>query len=338
MKLIIKFILWKFSIIYRIVIFFWDLYWRNANQVKLPCKIISIGNITAGGTGKTPLAIYLARLASKSGLKTAVIARGYKRERKGLTELHENSTWLEVGDEPLEIFRVTENVRVYVCRSKTRAAQKAFSDGAELIIIDDGFQHRRLARDVNIVCLDCSRPLGPGGYLPLGLLREPPQALKRADIIVYTSYINNSHCEKRIENIAGSKKAFFSSSSISAFVDLHSRKEASTDEISAKKIIAFCGLGSPEKFKNSLDDIKIVPEEFIAFDDHYRYTQDDIERLKNTALEHKANIFITTFKDAVKIEGFDFGDFDIYSAMMEIRIIDQSGADRSDEFRAEVGL
>jgi len=158
-RLIIKFILWKLSIIYRIVIFFWDMYWRNAKQVELPCKVISIGNITAGGTGKTPLAIYLAGLASKSGLKVAVVARGYKREGKGLIELHENSTWQKVGDEPLEIFRRIENVRVYVCQSKTRAAQQAFSDGAELILIDDGFQHRRLARDVNIVCLDWLKPL-----------------------------------------------------------------------------------------------------------------------------------------------------------------------------------
>jgi len=337
-RLIIKFILWKLSIIYRIVIFFWDMYWRNAKQVELPCKVISIGNITAGGTGKTPLAIYLAGLASKSGLKVAVVARGYKREGKGLIELHENSTWQKVGDEPLEIFRRIENVRVYVCQSKTRAAQQAFSDGAELILIDDGFQHRRLARDVNIVCLDWLKPLGPGGYLPLGLLREPPQALKRADIIVYTSYDKNSRRKQRIDNIAVDKKTFFSSSTITGFINLRSGKENAVNEIGTKKIIAFCGLGSPEKFKNSLNDINIVPEKFVVFRDHHRYAQNDIDRLKKIASEHKADIFITTFKDAVKIESFNFGDYDIYSAMLEIKIIDQSGIDRSDEFRTGIEL
>jgi tetraacyldisaccharide 4'-kinase len=338
MSISLRILLRPFSLVYRIAVFIWNLYWRNAKQVKLPCKVISVGNIVAGGTGKTPIVVYLANLASNLGLKTAVISRGYKRSGTGLVELNRNSNWLDVGDEPLEIFRRTDNVRVYVCKSKTEAAIKAASEGAELIIIDDGFQHRRLARDIDIVCLDWTNPLGPGGYLPYGLLREPPKALIRADIIIYTSYRNKSNQEKQVKGPIGRISLFWSSSHITGFKSLNSDKRASIDQISKERAIAFCGLGSPEKFEECLKQVNIRPAKFIRFRDHHHYTQDNIDKLKQTALEQKASIFITTFKDAVKIELLDFGKFDVYSAMLEIEIIDQFGKQQGDEFKARLGL
>lgn len=319
-----RFFLWPFSLIYRGLVFLWDIYWRLAPKVKLPCKVISVGNIVAGGTGKTPVVIYTANLAAKTGLKTAVVAKGYKRVGKGLIELDDKTSWLDVGDEALEVFRKTENVRVYVANSKTTAARKATFDGAELIIIDDGFQHRKLDRNIDIVCLDQALPLGPGGYLPMGLLREGPPALRRADIIIYTSCDDPSAREKHMMNINLKAKIFRSSSSIIGFTHLKSKEYFSVDDIISKKPITFCGICFPVKFKHSLEKINIKPRKFICFKDHYRYTQKDIDMLKKEAIRFEADCILTTQKDAVKIGGFDFGNIDVYLSMLEIEISDAS--------------
>jgi len=313
-----RFLLWPFSLIYRGAIFLWDIYWRVAPKVKLPCRIISVGNIIAGGTGKTPVVIYIANLASEAGIKTAVVAKGYKRVGKKLGELNKDTNWLDVGDEPLEVFQKTRNVRVYVADLKTAAARRAASDGAELIIIDDGFQHRKLHRDIDIVCLDQVEPFGPGGYLPMGLLRESPLALRRADIVIYTSCDNQDTEQHHFENMR--LKIFRSSSLIRGFEHLKSKKYFSIDDLVSKNSIAFCGLGFPEKFKVSLGKINIKPLKFICFGDHHRYTQKDINMLKDDAIRFGADCLLTTHKDAVKIEGFDFGNIDIYSGILEIRI------------------
>ncbi len=333
-----RLILWKLSLIYRVCISLWDCYWRRAKKVRLPGKVISIGNITAGGTGKTPLAIYIGNMAAKSGHRTAVVARGYKRPTKGLAEVSDKSTWLEVGDEPLEIFRRTENVRVYVDESKTVAAQKAADDGADVIIIDDGFQHRRLDRDINIVCLDWNEPFGPGGLLPLGLLREPIKALERADIIIYTNYDKNIPQNQNFPEFVQSIKCYYSSSLISCLCNIKTGVAMDMADFRNKAIISFCGLGNPEKFKQSLKRVGISTERFVAFKDHYRYTHKDIVNIIQEATALKSDCLITTFKDVVKIRDLDFNGFDVYWAEIEINITDEYGNDRREDLRRYLGL
>jgi len=333
-----RLILWKLSLVYRLFLFLWDWYWRWAKKVKLPGKVISIGNITAGGTGKTPLAIYMGNMSVKTGLRTAVVAKGYKRPVKGLVEVKDNSTWLEVGDEPLEIFKRTENVRVYVDQSKTVAARKAADDGAEIIIIDDGFQHRRLQRDINIVCLDWSEPFGPGGLLPLGLLREPIKALSRADVIVYTNYNEDIPPNRKLPEFADGIKHYYSSSTITRLKDIKTDAFKDIAESHNKTMIAFCGLGNPEKFRQSLYHANILPERFIAFRDHFRYAQKDIDIIIEQAAITKVDCLITTFKDAVKIRGLDFKGFDVYLAEIEINLTDEHGDDRREDLERYLGL
>jgi tetraacyldisaccharide 4'-kinase len=320
-----KILLLPLSCLYRAAVFFWDIYWRKARAVKLPCQVISVGNIAAGGTGKTPVVIYLARLAVKKGLKTAVVAGGYKRQARGLIKINSDSSWVDVGDEPLEIFRQADGADVYVCESKTKAAQQACRDGAQVIIIDDGFQHRRLYRDLDIVCLDWENPMASGRFLPYGLLREPSTALKRADIIIYSNYNDDANQPGyEIKAVAG-KKIFRSVSKISRFKSINSSEEINIDRIAKSRVIAFCGLAAPEKFIGSLKRIGILPLKTINFRDHYRYAERDIDKLKKIAAERRASAFITTGKDAVKIESFDFGDFNVYYAMLEIEITDRTG-------------
>jgi len=333
-----RLILWKLSLIYRVSVFLWDQYWRRAKKVKLPGKVISIGNITAGGTGKTPLAIYVGNLLAEGGLRTAVVARGYGRPTTGLVEVNDDSTWLEVGDEPLEIYQRTKNVRVYVDKSKTRAAQKASADGADIIIVDDGFQHRKLHRDINIACLDWNEPFGPGGILPKGLLREPIEALRRADIIIYTNYNKAAAVKQAVPEFVKKIKHYYSSLAVSGLRDIKTGAVMNIAKFRNKTGAAFCGVGNAKKFWQSLYRANIRPVNFQVFQDHYRYNQTDIDKLIQLPGPLKLDYLITTYKDAVKIQSLDFKGYDVYSAELDISIIDEHGNCRKDDFRKCLGL
>lgn len=335
MSFIMKIILWPLALAYGIAILIWDLYWRKAPKVKLPCRVISVGNITAGGAGKTPVVIYLAKMAVSSGHKTAVAARGWGRKRGGLVEVSDSSSWIEVGDEPLEVYRLAQGVRVYVDRSKTLAARKACDDGAEIIIIDDGFQHRRLYRDVEIVCLVWKEPLGPGGLLPSGLLREPARNLHRADILFYTSYDGS---DVKSASIPANQDVYFIKSLITGFYNLKSEITEKPEAFRSRRVFAFCGLAKPSKFKKNLDDLGIELAVFKAYRDHYHFNQNDVDRLVKTAGANNADCLITTYKDAVKIRSFDFGGYDVYSAMLEMSVVDRNGNDRTNALKSRLGL
>ncbi len=323
------FVLRVCSIFYAIAIFFWDLYWRIAPKVKPPVKIISVGNLVAGGAGKTPLTIYIARLAIERGIKTSIVARGYRRKGKGLLEVNERSRWEEVGDEPLEIAAAVPQARIYVCESKTRAALKACADGAELIIIDDGYQHRRLQRDLNILCLRSEKPFGNGLLLPAGRLREPKAAVKRADMIVFTGGGQVGSDEERPDfpNIP----VFYLQSVRTHFRELSSGREIDIEELAGKRFVAFCGLADPTRFRRSLIELGITLTDFIAFDDHHSYSSCDIDGIVRTAQESGSSI-MTTAKDAVKVKDFDFVRSAVYICLPEYEI------DDLDHFRKVIAL
>jgi tetraacyldisaccharide 4'-kinase len=318
----LKYLLWPFSIAYGIVIFFWNTYWQTASKIKLPCRVISVGNIVAGGTGKTPLVIYLANLA---------VSSGYKRTGKGLVEVTHESDYQSVGDEPLEVCRRVPQAKVYVCESKTLAAQKAFADGAQLIIVDDGFQHRKLSRDCDIVCLDYKRPFDNGHLLPMGHLREYPKALARANCVIFTGS-DKPVVSKSLKLAKANLPTFYSRVKLACLVNLKTGEILSIEKATAVKSIAFCGLGSPEKFKSSLTQSGIVPIKFIAFDDHHTYAESDIEKLKAVAKTTGAKILITTHKDAVKLEQIDFSEYTLYYCLIEMEF------DNEAAFRKMLGL
>jgi len=331
MKILIRILLFPFSLIYFVAISVWDVYWRLAPKVKLPCKVISVGNIVAGGAGKTPLVIYIARMFINAGYKIAVVARGYKRQGEGLVEVDDESSWESVGDEPLEIFRAVADARVYVGKSKTEAAQKSAANGAQVIIIDDGFQHRKLARDIDLVCLDSNQPFGQGWLLPSGRLREPRYALSRADALIFTSYEKNNDTLNEVID-RKKYKSFYSSSNIAKFIKLNENSAINPENIRLQKSIAFCGLGNPDKFKSALENLGIRPRIFHTFSDHHRYSHFDIEMLIAMVKHENVDCLITTRKDAVKFDSVAFGDLPVYYAMMDITIGGEN------EFRKLLGL
>jgi tetraacyldisaccharide 4'-kinase len=299
-------LLLPFTIIYYFINFIWDIYWKLRKPVKVNSKVISVGNIAVGGSGKTTVAGFIAQRLLANGKKTALVARGYGRPEKEpvIVRSGDKIDWRKCGDEPAALARSIDGLNIYVDSNKTSAALRAASDGFEYIIIDDGFQHRALYRDIDIVCFEGDNPLGNGLLLPTGRLREPKRALKRADIIIIVDPPSNkSSFELKTSTpvFKACKKAVSIKSSDGAPVDL-----------SGKKVVAFCGLGNPDSFRKSLAGCGCEIAEFIKYRDHYIYDTGDIVQITRRISEAGAIGAITTLKDLVKVEHLWDDQYNLY--------------------------
>lgn len=250
---------------------------------RLSRPVISVGNISAGGAGKTPFVILLGELLSQRGITFDVLSRGYGRETHGVLAVDPNGSPEQFGDEPLLIARNTRlNCPVIVGESRYEAglfAEKNYS--ASLHILDDGFQHRSLHRDFDIVLLP------PGDLhdrlLPTGRLREPPSSLRRADAIVLTGELDISKlpAEKSIWQVC--------------------RSLTIPTDISLQKPVVFCGIARPRNFVEQLKNAGINPVAEKFFPDHHRYTDRDIRELLELRDRNSAGSFLATQKDAVNL-------------------------------------
>lgn len=274
---------------------------------RLPVPVISIGNISTGGTGKTPAAMALALEASARGLRPVILTRGYGGSARGTVVVSDGKTvHLDAGAAGEEAFLMASRLPgVPVVKSPKRfpggvLAVERFNPG--VIILDDGFQHRALARDVDIVLVDGSRPLADECLLPAGRLREPVSSLRRAGEIVIT---------KADVAARDNMTAFLLRQGISAPistldyrpVDLVSygggTKPLST--LAGRRLLAFCGIANPEHFRRLLVEQGANVLEFIAFRDHHRYGADDALAIRNQADRLGAEMVVTTEKDLVKM-------------------------------------
>jgi len=267
--------------------------------------VISVGNIVIGGTGKTPMVDFLIRHISGLGVRCAVVSRGYGGsysqevarvfDADGTTKM----TAAESGDEPYLLARRNPGVPVYVARKRKLGVQAAERDGAQLILLDDGFQHLAVQRDVDIVLLDSKRPFGNGRMLPAGILREPLSALQRADLVVMTrsgpgvrSLLHNDvpvmSCSHRSDKTLTTLSGEF----------------VSEADYQGKSCLAFAGIARPEEFFLSLQTFGFRRVEGIPLTDHQEYNQDTLNHL--LGLCHNHDLLITTEKDAVKLSDVDF--------------------------------
>lgn len=280
--------------------------------MKISAKVISIGNLAVGGSGKTSLVAAIARKMQSDGLKLAVVARGYGRPQRGPISFggSDNIDWRKTGDEPAMLARMIPGLTIYVDSSKTEAARRAAGDGLEWILIDDGFQHRKLYRDIDIVCINSDRPFGNGLLLPSGILREPKRAIKRADIVV-------SFGEGTIDKSGFyAKPVYRATRKISSITD----SKGGIVSISGKKVIAFCGLGNPDSFRGSLEESGCKIAEFIEYRDHYVYTVKDIAKITDKITNLGADGAVTTLKDFVKIDGLWPKEIPIYRLEIAIEL------------------
>lgn len=306
-----------------------SLYRRGTFQTtKLDRPVISIGNITTGGTGKTPLVEYVARTIASQGKKVCILTRGYGRKDPHLQVIVSDgydvlASPSEAGDEPyLLATKLAGQAAVISSADRIAAGQEAIKDfGTEAFVLDDGFQHLRLARDLNIACIDATNPWGGGRLLPYGRLREAPEGLRRADCVVLT------RCDQveSVEALRGEVRELIDGRPIFESrmrpLRLASLKNGPETIAVPGRVGAFCAVGNPASFFESLRGLGYEVGLERAFADHHVYSQGDVDALHQLARETGANALITTAKDAVKLKGMAF-ELPCYVLEIEIAMDD----------------
>jgi len=293
-------VLYRFAILVRNGLFEMGL----LRQEKLPCKVISVGNITVGGTGKTPMVIYLADLLKDRGFHPAVLSRGYKGKTKAPVNIVSDGKRVllkpeDCGDEPVLIAKSLPGIPVLTGPQRHLTGRVALEQlGADLLILDDAFQHRQLARDIDVVLLNTAKPLGNGALLPAGPLRESPSALKRAHFIVRTGD------DAKITSVFSAQPEYLARHQAVAVVNGATGQASPLQNLEGRRVCAFAGIARPEAFRRTLIDIGAQVVAFMPFPDHHDYSREDIREIQKTAMKEKAEIIVTTEKDGVKLSRF----------------------------------
>jgi tetraacyldisaccharide 4'-kinase len=268
---------------------------------RVNAAVICVGNLTVGGTGKTPLVAWLAKHLQSKALRAAILTRGYKATNQKSKIKNQ-----KCSDEPAFLTAMCPGTPVIVNPDRVAGARQAIREAnAQVLILDDGFQHRRLAHDIDIVTIDATTPFGFDRLLPAGLLREPVTGLRRADAVVMTrcdqvSQEKLAEIERRIQGIKPQATVSMSVHKPVRAVSL-SGAQIGLEELRDKKVYAFCGLGNPEAFFETIRRIGCVPAGCESFDDHHGYTSDCLERIRQHARQHGADYVLTTQKDWTKV-------------------------------------
>ncbi len=308
---------------------------------RLSCKVVVIGNITTGGTGKTPMVICLADFLVRQGVKTVVLTRGYGGGgNSGIVVLSDGKNIFgsaeAVGDEAYMLASKLKGVPVVCAKDRVRGGSAAFDIfKPEVIILDDGFQHLRLQRDLDIVLVNSTDPFGNGFMLPRGKLREPVSSLKRAGIVVLTkANISDGRFKavaQEVKKYCGNTKVFVSDLIASGLRDASKGERIKIDKLDGKKIFAFCSIGDPESFFSVLDKINIVAVERIAYPDHYIYKDNDYSYICLRA--RQADLIVTTEKDIAKI---DLNMIDKKVVVLETEVVIEKNEDFISLFRDRI--
>lgn len=298
---------------------------------QLPAPVISVGNLTAGGTGKTPLVEWIARELARTGQRVCILTRGYGRQTAGTRVVVSDgreiiSNAAEAGDEPLLLAETLKGLAAVISDAdRVSAARWAFENlRSQVFVLDDGFQHLRVARDLNILTIDATNPWGNRKLLPAGILRESPAELARADCFVITRADDaNATDELRREIATHSDGPIFCSrmrvTGLRAVRAKAGRPVVAGEEIRESSVAAFCGLGNPESFFLLVKrgGYRLVHTQ--VFRDHHNYTQSDIKRVVKDSIARGAQVLLTTAKDEVKLRSLDF-DLPCYSVDISIEI------------------
>lgn len=304
------------------------LYEHNYLQSKeLSKTVISIGNITLGGTGKTPLVEYIAKYLSDENLETAIVSRGYKRKdrSKKILVVSDGKKTLasieEAGDEPFMLAEKLKGVKILVGSNRFESGKLAIEKlSCDVILLDDGFQHLKLKRDLDIVVIDATDPFSNGEVVPRGRLREPLYGLKRAQMVIVTrsdNYLNRDLIFNVLSNLELNVPVIYAYHDFVGLRELFTNKPAPIRKLINAKVAVVCALGNPKVF---LDDLAHYQAKIISkhiFIDHHPYQQSDIDQIISQAKALGADFIVTTEKDAVKLKPFSF-DLPIY--IVEIKV------------------
>ena len=323
-------LLTPFSLLFRLACAIRLFLYRSGvfRQKRLTAKVISVGNITVGGTGKTPLVMYIAERLKENGKNVAILTRGYKRKKKEMVDLllraQKRVSWEDVGDEPYLMMQNLSDIPIIVSKHRVVSGLHAIEKyRADFLILDDGFQHLKLHRDLDIVVIDSTNPFGNGKLLPAGRLREPLSSLKRADLFVLTKTDQASDLDELIRTLqkynpqAPLVESIYRIRSIDQLSDGVS---VNLKEVEHKRALVFSGIGNPSSFENSLNQLKIQILKHHRFSDHFAYHQKDILSLIEEAKSLKADFIITTEKDSVRIPLINHLEIQLYVLKIDLKI------------------
>jgi tetraacyldisaccharide 4'-kinase len=310
---------------------------------RLPCAVISVGNLTVGGTGKTPMTLWLARRVQDMGYATAVLSRGYGgRSGRAAAVAGDGRRLLltaeEAGDEPCMMANRLQGSPVIVGRDRYaggRLAVEAF--GARVVILDDGFQHRPLARDLEIVLLDGSSPMGNGRLLPRGPLREPPSALERAHAVVFTRSAPSGPVEAGVGRylapgtarfVAGHRPAVYRFLPGGGRCLPNGLVPADAAFLRGKRVLAFSGIADNRDFFRTLTGLGCDVARRRGFPDHHPYSDGELRDLQGAARAAGCPVLVTTEKDFARIAHRIDGSLDTVAVGVETHFHGNSDAFR----------
>lgn len=289
---------------------------------RLGLPVISVGNLTMGGTGKTPTVAFLACYFLAHGKRVAVLSRGYGGTCHGTTRIVSDGRTValsaaEAGDEPYLLASTIPGLMVVIGPDRYQAGRLAEAQlQPDIFILDDGFQHQRLRRDLDILLLDCEKPHGNGKVFPAGQLREPPSAARRASLVIHT------RCSGSLRDTESGKpfcRSFHQLAGLSlpGTVDRHP-----FSLIEGKRILAFAGIAAPARFFDALEAAGVKLITTLAFEDHAEYGEEEIAALVRLRDASRSSVLLTTEKDAVKLAPWMERLGTVYSVPLEIRFQD----------------
>jgi tetraacyldisaccharide 4'-kinase len=301
-------------------------WWRNRGYDRgrrpvhrAAAPVVCVGNLTVGGTGKTPLVEWLARWMRERGVRAAIVSRGYGAEEGSL------------NDEALELEQKLPDVPHVQNPDRVEAARTAVEElDSRLILLDDGFQHRRLARDLDIVLIDALEPFGYGHLLPRGLLREPLSALRRAHAVVLSrADLVDAAERRRIREVAARHAPSAAWAEVAhkpaALIDCDGRRRE-LSELRGRRVAAFCGIGNPAAFCRTLESCGCELAALREFPDHHAYGEADIDSLLKWLRElHDVEAVVCTHKDLVKVGLLHLGSCPLWALIVGIEFL--SGAE-----------
>ncbi len=342
-----KYFLYPFSVIYGLIIsfrnFLYDYKVFKTTEFEIP--VISIGNITVGGTGKTPHTEYLVELLSKQ-FQVTTISRGYKRKTKGFHQVEVSSTAVEVGDEPLQIKNKFKDIQVVVDEKRVHAIQKVQKQDVnnlpDVILLDDAFQHRSVTAGINILLIDFNRPIDKDRLLPVGYLRESRWQMRRANVIIYTK------CPQEISPITRRiimkevylrpyQTLFFTTMVYQQLTPVFSELAIETPKLASDNVsvLLVTGIANPEHLQkylsNFTEDITV-----LKYPDHHNFNTANIQQIEQKFVEINSEnkIIITTEKDSMRLKDLDLSSHlksHLFYIPLKIKFLDSEGKNFDDK-------
>jgi len=301
---------------------------------RLPVPVISIGNLTLGGSGKTPLAALVAAALADLGRRPAVLSRGYGRRTRGVRVVADRDgvrlSASEAGDEPRLLAEQLPGTPVVVGESRYEAGRVAVERcGAHALVLDDGFQHRTLAKDLEILAVPGTAPWGNGRLFPRGVLREPMSALRRVSVAVVTNPPHEATAASIAENLRrhGSPAVV-----LTGRYQVHALRHGSDgtvrppETLAGRRVVALAGLASPAGFVTTLSRLGAIVAELVEFPDHHPYTEADLDRVRASVRRTGAECVVTTEKDWMRLREGPRPAFDLWALSVRLDMGEDRGA------------